>query len=217
MGIEIQLSGCEKRHQRACNKLCDAAARIVPGQFTQPYEALEFCRRYVNGKAGNLSSAFNPRGDFHILDHGFDAAALLFPGDWNFRVPIDGRVFLRNVKLLKEIERLAMERKVAVPWIHLFTELTGQTAPDAHPDRLEVELASEILIASVEKAIEEPLRPWPLFEKMSVETLNVRAILDDFHDFGKLAKKLNSRGEPTFAMISYPALHSSAAFFRDQS
>jgi hypothetical protein len=206
MGIEIQLSGL----QRACNKLCDAAARTAPDQLTQPHEAFEFCRRYVNGKAGNLCSAFNPRGDFHILEYayGFDVAALLFPGDWNFRVPIEGRVVLRNVKHLKEIERLAKVRKVAVPWICMFTELTGQTAPDAHPDRLEIESASETLIESLEQAIGEQLRPMPPLENTPVETLNVRAILNDFHDFGKLAEKLNLRGEPTFATISYPAHHS---------
>jgi hypothetical protein len=219
MGIDIYLNGYEAFNERVALARAafemkvkerdalpsDSPAREkVQDEVEQAYDAM------YRGEMGYIRSSYNGSGLFRRLEeiYGFDIAAYLFPGDWKEHVPVNGEEFVRRVETLQQTAILAMERhRRALPWIDLFTETSGERAPDANESRTRGELFGEQVFATL-SALDKDLKvepePQPAANVLSAHHgWYLTRGLGNLLAFGQLAREMNAAGVKTFAMISY--------------
>lgn len=222
MGIDIYLQGYEAHQQRIAEEkkafdLAVAKRDKLPGDGNDDAQnevEVAYDKMYT-GKKGYLRSSYNGSGLFRVLEEifGIDPAGLLFPGDWNEQgeqgVEIDGAEFVKRVRSLQETAILAMsKKKMQLPWIEEYTEITGEKAPDPNLARANGEAFGDKVFGLIAGLNE--------FDKIEGgPTEDARSMLSKDHawylteglqnllDFGMLAKEMNDRGEETFAYISY--------------
>jgi len=197
MGIDVYLTGCEHLWRKAEN---DFFAQL---DRNDPEDSAKILRHLNTGRFGRLRSATNSLGFFPILTHifGFDVAGYLFPGDWGLPVPIDGSGLLSKVQVLKETATLAQKQRTPVPWLVLFAELTGEPAPEPHPDYARICLAAEETDALLTEATGKRTSPPPVPKNTPAELFDFWPMLDELEDFAKLAAEKNANGEVIFVTI----------------
>lgn len=222
MGIDIQLSGCEERVQKAWNE-CEQALGKINRNGPELVDAMATLRkRIVNGRVGHLRSVYNSRGFFPLLDFifGFDLAGYLFPGDWDKPVPIDAPEFLEKVMALVRTAKIGEQWQTPLPWIAIFEGVAGHPAPDGKPACAKTIAFMGSLMARFSNAIGNPPYLGPLPARITAEDFDLPSygplpactraahidywpMLNDIHEFAKLAVELDARGKATFVTISY--------------
>lgn len=218
MGIDIYLNGYAgynrriKKHKAAFDdavKLRDS----YPRESVENKAAQELVNdaydKMCSGNVGYLRSSYNGGGLFRVLEElfGFDVGNYLFPGDWGKKIPIDGAEFVAKVEALQKTALAAMAQgRVELPWIDIFTAVTGERAPDPNETRVSAEAFGDSVfklisgvMGSEEMANAEggPVAARPQLTKDHGWYLTEG--LRELHDFGVLAK----RYKKAYAYISY--------------
>lgn len=221
MGIDIYLNGFEEYQSRIAEEKAafDAAARLRDSferDSTEHKEAQALVETAADamwsGAVGYLRSSYNGSGLFRVLEeiYGFDIAEYFFPGDWDAKpeVPIDGIEFVGKVVQLQRTAALALARsRMRLPWIDIYTEVTGEAAPDGNEAHARGEAFGDKVFADfaglgfdhVDGGPRDP-SPVLLGERHGwYLTEGLKNLLE----FGRLARRLNAEGKETFAYISY--------------
>jgi hypothetical protein len=228
VGIDIYLNGYAEYEARiahlkpwwdaAIKARDDAGEKTEWGKEPGPLQrrVLEISAQMNAGNVGYLRSSYNSAGLFTVLEEifGLDVAAYLFPGTWEPPdVVIDGREFVLKVAALEATTLLALERKqLTLPWVGIFTEITGERAPDPNETRVHGEafgrqvfgMISQ-LAPDVDKVDPQPRDPFPQLgpQHGPQHGWYLTTGMRQLREFGELAAKLNVEGHATHAHISY--------------
>jgi hypothetical protein len=220
MGIDIYLNGYEAHKARtkmhksqfdqavakrdALPKSDETGHKAAQEEVDAAYELM------YSGRVGYIRSSYNGSGLFRVLEtiFGLDVAAYLFPGDWDGDVVIDGREFVLKVETLKQVAITALQSgRLALPWTEIFTEVTGERAPDPNETRVNSEAFGDSVFKLLSATgFGDKLEGGPSAPEATLGPDHLWYLtkgLCGLRDFGELAARLNEQGEKTFAWVSH--------------
>ena len=222
MGIDIYLGGYEefdkriKRMKEKFHEMVKTRDSTKKGSFQDvksQKKVDQFYEEIYCGKNGYLRSSYNSEGIFNVYDEifGFDVATWLFPEPWNVPVEIDPAVFKSRIGILQRVTvRALAEKKLDLPWIEIFTEVSEEHAPLPEEVRAKAEeygRSVRTVLLQHHGAKAEDLYPHDREESPKLTAAHGQYLLYGMRqlaDFGELAEKIVSKtGQKVYAAISY--------------